>query len=92
MRYRARFAPLQPPRLTTSRAVEDIVAHPYEVVSDSFYFAGGKLIIHNKALFRYYEAGGRRGRGEEKLETGNGKGESKLDDDTDRRMHAKLGE
>lgn len=68
------------------------MAHPYEVVSDSFYFANGKLIIHNKALFRYYERGAREGMGEEKLETGHGKGEAKLQDDIDRRMQAKLGE
>eukprot|EP00500_Bicosoecida_sp_ms1_P008303 CAMPEP_0203817026 /NCGR_PEP_ID=MMETSP0115-20131106/18280_1 /ASSEMBLY_ACC=CAM_ASM_000227 /TAXON_ID=33651 /ORGANISM="Bicosoecid sp, Strain ms1" /LENGTH=228 /DNA_ID=CAMNT_0050725941 /DNA_START=55 /DNA_END=738 /DNA_ORIENTATION=+ len=32
----------------------DIVKSPYEVVSDSFYFVEGKLIMHNKALYRYF--------------------------------------
>eukprot|EP00842_Homolaphlyctis_polyrhiza_P005159 jgi/Hompol1/5644/HPOL_004597-RA len=27
--------------------------HVYETVSDSFYFANGKLIMHNKATFTY---------------------------------------
>lgn len=39
-------------RLST---VEDILAHPYEVKSDSFYFAGDTLIMHNKAEYRYFD-------------------------------------
>lgn len=34
-------------------AVDDIVAHPYETSSDSFYFVEDKLIMHNKATYRY---------------------------------------
>ena len=34
--------------------VEDMLAHPYETSSDSFYFADGKLIMHNKAFYAYY--------------------------------------
>lgn len=70
-------------------AVSDIVAHPYEVVSDSFYFANDRLIIHNKALYRYHERGAR---AEEKLDVGRPKGEAKLQDDEDLRMMAKLSE
>jgi len=39
-------------------SVREIVAHPYEVKSDSFYFAGSKLIMHNKAEYRYFDNGG----------------------------------
>ena len=34
--------------------MEDIVANPYETTSDSFYFVDNKLVIHNKASYRYY--------------------------------------
>lgn len=34
--------------------VRDIVDTPYGVESDSFYFVDGKLIMHNKARYRYY--------------------------------------
>ncbi len=37
----------------SSAEVEEIVAHPYEVVSDSFYFVGDQMIMHNKALYKY---------------------------------------
>ena len=33
--------------------VDDMVAHPYETSSDSFYFVGDKLIMHNKAFYKY---------------------------------------
>ena len=33
--------------------VDDMVAHPYETSSDSFYFVGEKLIMHNKAFYKY---------------------------------------
>lgn len=36
-----------------TRAVDDMVAHPYETTSDSFYFVDNKLIMHNKAYYRY---------------------------------------
>ena len=32
---------------------EEIVAAPWEVQSDSFFFAEGQLIIHNRALYNY---------------------------------------
>jgi len=35
--------------------VDDIVAHPYAVKSDSFYFVGEKLVMHNKAEYKYYD-------------------------------------
>lgn len=34
--------------------VREIVDTPYGVESDSFYFVDGKLIMHNKARYRYY--------------------------------------
>jgi hypothetical protein len=34
--------------------VEDMVAHPYETMSDSFYFVDGTLVMHNKAYYSYY--------------------------------------
>jgi len=33
--------------------IDDMIAHPYETSSDSFYFVGGKLIMHNKAFYKY---------------------------------------
>ncbi|KAH8050755.1 hypothetical protein JL722_11086 [Aureococcus anophagefferens] len=33
--------------------VSDMIAHPYETSSDSFYFVGDKLIMHNKAFYKY---------------------------------------
>jgi hypothetical protein len=32
--------------------VDDIVAHPWETTSDSFYFVEDRLIMHNKALYK----------------------------------------
>jgi len=34
--------------------VQEIAENPWEMESDSFYFAGGKLIMHNKAKYNYY--------------------------------------
>ena len=31
----------------------EIIAAPWEVKSDSFFFAEGKLIIHNRAIYNY---------------------------------------
>ncbi|KAJ8614460.1 hypothetical protein CTAYLR_000830 [Chrysophaeum taylorii] len=36
-----------------SQLVDDMIAHPYETESDSFYFVGDKLIMHNKAYYKY---------------------------------------
>lgn len=33
--------------------VRQMVAHPYETRSDSFYFVDNKLIMHNKADYAY---------------------------------------
>ena len=32
---------------------QDIINNPWEMKSDSFYFANGQLIIHNKATYNY---------------------------------------
>ncbi|XP_046840979.1 protein unc-119 homolog B-like [Xenia sp. Carnegie-2017] len=37
----------------TSQEIEEMVAHPYETKSDSFYFVDNKLIMHNKADYAY---------------------------------------
>lgn len=36
-----------------SSLIDDMVAHPYATSSDSFYFVGDKLIMHNKAFYKY---------------------------------------
>ena len=33
-------------------AVNDMIEHPFETKSDSFYFVNGKLIMHNKASYK----------------------------------------
>jgi hypothetical protein len=33
--------------------VSDMVASPYETSSDSFYFVGDELVMHNKAEYKY---------------------------------------
>mmetsp|Transcript_34391 Transcript_34391/g.120097 ORF Transcript_34391/g.120097 Transcript_34391/m.120097 type:complete len:151 (+) Transcript_34391:514-966(+) len=33
--------------------IDDMIAHPYQTESDSFYFVNGELIMHNKALYKY---------------------------------------
>jgi hypothetical protein len=30
-----------------------MIAHPYETASDSFYFVGEELVMHNKAEYKY---------------------------------------
>eukprot|EP00695_Tsukubamonas_globosa_P003652 TRINITY_DN756_c0_g1_i1.p1 TRINITY_DN756_c0_g1~~TRINITY_DN756_c0_g1_i1.p1 ORF type:complete len:189 (+),score=35.45 TRINITY_DN756_c0_g1_i1:91-657(+) len=40
----------------SSRDIEEIVAHPYETRSDSFYFVDGELIMHNKAEYAYVKS------------------------------------
>ena len=35
--------------------VAEMLANPYETKSDSFYFVNDKLIMHNKAEYRYTE-------------------------------------
>lgn len=34
-------------------AVKELIEHPYETRSDSFYFVEGTLIMHNKAEYAY---------------------------------------
>ena len=33
--------------------IEEMICHPFETHSDSFYFVGDELIMHNKARYRY---------------------------------------
>ncbi|CEG45560.1 Photoreceptor synaptic vesicle protein HRG4/UNC-119 [Plasmopara halstedii] len=35
------------------KVISDMVAQPYATVSDSFYFVGDELIMHNKAEYKY---------------------------------------
>ena len=37
----------------TQEEIDEIVAAPWEVKSDSFFFAEGQLIIHNRAEYNY---------------------------------------
>lgn len=34
-------------------AVREMILHPYETQSDSFYFVDNKLVMHNKADYSY---------------------------------------
>lgn len=40
------------PKLSKSE-MADMIAHPWETAADSFFFAGNKLIMHNRSVFRY---------------------------------------
>jgi len=42
----------------SASTIEDMVAHPYDTTSDSFYFVGNEMIMHNKASYRYVEGEG----------------------------------
>lgn len=33
--------------------IQDMISHPYETVSDSFYFVDDELTMHNKARYQY---------------------------------------
>jgi len=37
----------------TPEMMKEMIAHPYETMSDSFYFVDGELIMHNKAEYDY---------------------------------------
>lgn len=37
----------------TEEIMKEMIAHPYETVSDSFYFVGDDLVMHNKAEYDY---------------------------------------
>jgi len=44
-------------RITHSCPTElELIKHPYETKSDSFYFVENKLIMHNKADYAYNAA------------------------------------
>ena len=34
--------------------VSDMIANPFETKSDSFYFVNNKLVMHNKASYKYF--------------------------------------
>lgn len=36
-----------------SLAVSEMIRHPYETQSDSFYFVDDRLVMHNKADYSY---------------------------------------
>jgi hypothetical protein len=36
-----------------SELIRQMVAHPFDTRSDSFYFVDGKLVMHNKADYSY---------------------------------------
>ena len=38
---------------TSSLTVREMILHPYETQSDSFYFVDNKLVMHNKADYSY---------------------------------------
>lgn len=38
--------------------INDMIEHPYETKSDSFYFVNDKLIMHNKASYKYIREDG----------------------------------
>jgi len=38
--------------------INDMIEHPFETKSDSFYFVNGKLIMHNKASYKYIRENG----------------------------------
>eukprot|EP00762_Andalucia_godoyi_P001073 ANDGO_02122.mRNA.1 Protein unc-119 len=35
--------------------MQDMISHPWETQSDTFYFVDGKLVMHNKAFYSYRE-------------------------------------
>lgn len=37
----------------SSLSVREMIQHPYETQSDSFYFVDNKLVMHNKADYSY---------------------------------------
>ena len=37
----------------TAEETQEIIAAPWEVKSDSFFFANGSLIVHNRAEYNY---------------------------------------
>eukprot|EP00959_Pyramimonas_sp_CCMP1952_P468465 9493301-Pyramimonas_sp.AAC.1 len=43
------------PELSEDR-VQQMIANEYETTSDSFYFVDNKLVMHNKAAYKYADA------------------------------------
>lgn len=41
------------PFLSVCVSVREMILHPYETQSDSFYFVDNKLVMHNKADYSY---------------------------------------
>ena len=41
------------PQLTEEQQ-QEMVDAPFETQSDSFFFAEGRLIVHNKAAYKYF--------------------------------------
>lgn len=41
------------PTCWASLAVNEMIRHPYETQSDSFYFVDDRLVMHNKADYSY---------------------------------------
>lgn len=37
----------------SKKKVEEMIAHPFDTKSDSFYFVDDELIMHNKASYKY---------------------------------------
>mmetsp|Transcript_13897 Transcript_13897/g.18999 ORF Transcript_13897/g.18999 Transcript_13897/m.18999 type:complete len:256 (-) Transcript_13897:346-1113(-) len=42
----------------SSELINEMIENPYETKSDSFYFVNGKLIMHNKASYKYFREDG----------------------------------
>ena len=49
-------SPTPTPLFPTISTVQELVEHPYETKSDSFYFVDNKLVMHNKADYAYIAA------------------------------------
>ncbi|GAA6073944.1 protein unc-119 homolog A, partial [Tachysurus ichikawai] len=45
--------PSLPLSLPLFLSVREMILHPYETQSDSFYFVDNKLVMHNKADYSY---------------------------------------
>jgi hypothetical protein len=41
----------------TDECIADMIANPFQATSDTFYFVDSKLVMHNKARYRYLPKG-----------------------------------
>lgn len=41
--------------LLDAKLVKEMIRHPYETKSDTFYFVGDELVMHNKASYHFFE-------------------------------------